>query len=150
MSSVSNKKLTELNKQDYRASTWSDIFLLKDQLTEEENMISETAANYAQDKLMTRVLDNNRNESFDKNIFREMGELGLLGSTINGYGCPGISYVAYGLIAREIERVDSSYRSCMSVQSSLVMHPINTFGSEEQKERFLPKLATGEYIGALA
>ena len=111
-------------------------------------MISETAANYAQDKLMTRVLDNNRNESFDKNIFREMGELGLLGSTINGYGCPGISYVAYGLIAREIERVDSSYRSCMSVQSSLVMHPINTFGSEEQKERFLPKLATGEYIGA--
>ncbi|MDG2000503.1 MAG: acyl-CoA dehydrogenase [Alphaproteobacteria bacterium] len=148
MSSVSNKKLTELNKQDYRASTWSDIFLLKDQLTEEENMISETAANYAQDKLMTRVLDNNRNESFDKNIFREMGELGLLGSTINGYGCPGISYVAYGLIAREIERVDSSYRSCMSVQSSLVMHPINTFGSEEQKERFLPKLANGEYIGA--
>jgi glutaryl-CoA dehydrogenase len=148
MSSSHEKKLTELNKQDFRASAWSDIFLLKDQLSEEENMIKETAANYAQDKLMTRVLDNNRNESFDKNIFKEMGAIGLLGSTIKGYNCPGVSYVAYGLIAREIERVDSSYRSCMSVQSSLVMHPIYTFGSEDQKNRFLPKLATGEYIGA--
>jgi glutaryl-CoA dehydrogenase len=148
MTSSHEKKLTELNKQDFRASAWSDIFLLKDQLSEEENMIKETAANYAQDKLMTRVLDNNRNESFDKNIFREMGAIGLLGSTIKGYNCPGVSYVAYGLIAREIERVDSSYRSCMSVQSSLVMHPIYTFGSEDQKNRFLPKLASGEYIGA--
>lgn len=148
MSSSNEKKLTELNKQDFRASAWSDIFLLKDQLSEEENMIKETAANYAQDKLMTRVLDNNRNESFDKNIFKEMGAIGLLGSTIKGYNCPGVSYVAYGLIAREIERVDSSYRSCMSVQSSLVMHPIYTFGSEDQKNRFLPKLASGEYIGA--
>ena len=148
MSSSHEKKLTELNKQDFRASAWSDIFLLKDQLSEEENMIKETAANYAQDKLMTRVLDNNRNESFDKNIFKEMGAIGLLGSTIKGYNCPGVSYVAYGLIAREIERVDSSYRSCMSVQSSLVMHPIYTFGSEDQKTRFLPKLASGEYIGA--
>ena len=148
MSSSHEKKLTELNKQDFRASAWSDIFLLKDQLSEEENMIKETAANYAQDKLMTRVLDNNRNESFDKNIFREMGAIGLLGSTIKGYNCPGVSYVAYGLIAREIERVDSSYRSCMSVQSSLVMHPIYTFGSEDQKNRFLPKLASGEYVGA--
>ncbi|MDB9762249.1 acyl-CoA dehydrogenase [Alphaproteobacteria bacterium] len=148
MSSSHEKKLTELNKQDFRASAWSDIFLLNDQLSEEENMIKETAANYAQDKLMTRVLDNNRNESFDKNIFKEMGAIGLLGSTIKGYNCPGVSYVAYGLIAREIERVDSSYRSCMSVQSSLVMHPIYTFGSEDQKNRFLPKLATGEYIGA--
>jgi len=148
MSSSHEKKLTELNKQDFRASAWSDIFLLKDQLSEEENMIKETAANYAQDRLMTRVLDNNRNESFDKNIFREMGAIGLLGSTIKGYNCPGVSYVAYGLIAREIERVDSSYRSCMSVQSSLVMHPIYTFGSEDQKSRFLPKLASGEYIGA--
>jgi len=148
MSSSHEKKLTELNKQDFRASAWSDIFLLKDQLSEEENMIKETAANYAQDKLMTRVLDNNRNESFDKNIFKEMGAIGLLGSTIKGYNCPGVSYVAYGLIAREIERVDSSYRSCMSVQSSLVMHPIYTFGSEDQKNRFLPKLASGEYIGA--
>jgi len=148
MSSSHEKKLTELNKQDFRASAWSDIFLLKEQLSEEENMIKETAANYAQDKLMTRVLDNNRNESFDKNIFKEMGAIGLLGSTIKGYNCPGVSYVAYGLIAREIERVDSSYRSCMSVQSSLVMHPIYTFGSEDQKNRFLPKLASGEYIGA--
>mgnify|MGYP006158240119 FL=1 len=148
MSPPHEKKLTELNKQDYRVSAWSDIFLLNDQLTEEETMIRETAANYAQDKLMTRVLDNNRNESFDRNIFREMGELGLLGSTIKGYDCPGVSYVAYGLIAREIERVDSSYRSCMSVQSSLVMHPIYTFGSEDQKNRFLPKLASGEFIGA--
>ncbi len=148
MSSSHEKKLTELNKQDFRASAWSDIFLLKDQLSEEENMIKETAANYAQDKLMTRVLDNNRNESFDKNIFREMGAIGLLGSTIKGYNCPGVSYVAYGLIAREIERVDSSYRSCMSVQSSLVMHPIYTFGSKDQKNRFLPKLASGEHVGA--
>ena len=148
MSSSHEKKLTELNKQDFRASAWSDIFLLKDQLSEEENMIKETAANYAQDRLMTRVLDNNRNESFDKNIFREMGAIGLLGSTIKGYNCPGVSYVAYGLIAREIERVDSSYRSCMSVQSSLVMHPIYTFGSEDQKSRFLPKLASGEHVGA--
>ena len=148
MSPSHEKKLTALNKQDYRVSAWSDIFLLNDQLTEEETMIRETAANYAQDKLMTRVLDNNRNESFDRNIFREMGELGLLGPTIKGYGCPGVSYVAYGLIAREIERVDSSYRSCMSVQSSLVMHPIYTFGSENQKNRFLPKLASGEFIGA--
>src|SRR6056300_587050 len=130
MSTVTDKKLTELNKQDYRASSWSDIFLFNEQLTEEENMIKDTAANYAQDKLITRVLDNNRNETFDKNIFKEMGELGLLGSTIKGYDCPGVSYVAYGLIAREIERVDSSYRSCMSVQSSLVMHPIYTFGSK--------------------
>ncbi|MBT4109909.1 MAG: acyl-CoA dehydrogenase [Pelagibacterales bacterium] len=148
MSSSQEKKLTEINKQDFRTSTWSDIFLLKDQLSEEEIMIKETAANYAQDKLMTRVLDNNRNESFDKNIFKEMGAIGLLGSTIKGYNCPGVSYVAYGLIAREIERVDSSYRSCMSVQSSLVMHPIYTFGSEDQKNRFLPKLASGEYVGA--
>ena len=148
MSSKVEKQLTELNKHDYKTSAWSDIFLLKDQLTEEENMIQETAKNYAQDKLMTRVLDNNRNESFDRNIFKEMGEIGLLGSTIKGYECPGVSYVAYGLIAREIERVDSSYRSCMSVQSSLVMHPIYTFGSEDQKNRFLPKLASGVFIGA--
>ena len=148
MSSDVEKQLTDLNKQDYKTSAWSDIFLLSDQLTEEENMIQKTAKNYAQDKLMSRVLDNNRNESFDRNIFKEMGEIGLLGSTIKGYECPGVSYVAYGLIAREIERVDSSYRSCMSVQSSLVMHPIYTFGSEDQKNRFLPKLASGVFIGA--
>ena len=143
-----DKKLKDINKQDVRTSTWSDIFLLDEQLTTEENMIKDAANSYAQDKLMPRVLDNNRNETFDKNIFREMGDLGLLGATITGYDCPGVSYVAYGLIAREIERVDSSYRSCMSVQSSLVMHPIYTFGSESQKQRFLPKLASGELIGA--
>ena len=143
-----NNNLKNINKGDHRTSEWSDIFLLKDQLTEEENMIQETASAYAHDKLMSRVLDNNRNESFDKNIFKEMGSLGLLGATIKGYNCPGVSYVSYGLIAREIERVDSSYRSCMSVQSSLVMHPIFTFGSEEQKQRFLPNLASGELIGA--
>ncbi len=146
--SSSENKITKLNKHDYNPSEWSDIFLLKEQLTEEENMIQESAHSYAQNKLMPRVLDNNRNESFDKSIFKEMGSLGLLGSTIKGYNCPGVSYVAYGLIAREIERIDSSYRSCMSVQSSLVMHPIYTFGSEDQKNRFLPKLATGELIGA--
>ena len=143
-----DKKLKDINKQDVRTSTWSDIFLLDEQLTTEENMIKDAANSYAQDKLMPRVLDNNRNETFDKNIFREMGDLGLLGATITGYDCPGVSYVAYGLIAREFERVDSSYRSCMSVQSSLVMHPIYTFGSESQKQRFLPKLASGELIGA--
>jgi len=147
MPSLKNN-LQDKNKSSLKRSERSDIFLFKDQLTEEEYMIQETAHAYAQDKLMPRVLDNNRNESFDKNIFKEMGSLGLLGSTINGYNCPGVSYVSYGLIAREIERVDSSYRSCMSVQSSLVMHPIYTFGSEEQKQRFLPKLASGELIGA--
>ena len=146
--SPANTKLKDINKQDIRTSLWSDIFLLNEQLTSEENMIKEAANAYAQDRLMTRVLDNNRNESFDKNIFKEMGELGLLGATIKGYNCPGASYVAYGLIAREVERVDSSYRSCMSVQSSLVMHPIYTFGSEDQKQRFLPKLASGDLIGA--
>ena len=146
--SSSENKITKLNKHDYNPSEWSDIFLLKEQLTEEENMIQESAHSYAQNKLMPRVLDNNRNESFDKNIFKEMGELGLLGATIKEYNCPGVSYVAYGIIAREIERVDSSYRSCMSVQSSLVMHPIYAFGSEDQKEKFLPKLASGELIGA--
>ena len=146
--SSAKTKLKDINKQDIRTSLWSDIFLLNEQLTSEENMIKEAANAYAQDRLMTRVLDNNRNESFDKNIFKEMGELGLLGATIKGYNCPGASYVAYGLIAREVERVDSSYRSCMSVQSSLVMHPIYTFGSEDQKQRFLPKLASGDLIGA--
>ena len=125
--SPANTKLKDINKQDIRTSLWSDIFLLNEQLTSEENMIKEAANAYAQDRLMTRVLDNNRNECFDKNIFKEMGELGLLGATIKGYNCPGASYVAYGLIAREVERVDSIYRSCMSVQSRLVMHPIYTY-----------------------
>jgi glutaryl-CoA dehydrogenase len=126
---------------------WDDILLLDQQLTEEERMIRDMARNYAQEKLMPRVLDANRNENFDPAIMREMGELGLLGSTIDGYGCAGVSYVAYGLVSREVERVDSGYRSALSVQSSLVMYPIYKYGTEQQRQKYLPKLATGEYIG---
>lgn len=130
------------------AFKWDDPFLLDQQLTEDERMIREAAAAYCQDKLAPRVLEAFRNEQTDPAIFREMGELGLLGPTIpTEYGGPGLNYVAYGLIAREVERVDSGYRSMMSVQSSLVMVPIYTFGTEEQKQKFLPKLATGEWIG---
>lgn len=124
-----------------------DPFLLDDQLTEEERLVRDTARDYCQDKLMSRVLLANRHETFDRDIFTEMGALGLLGSTIDGYGCAGLGYVSYGLVAREVERVDSGYRSMMSVQSSLVMHPINTYGTEEQRQKYLPKLATGEWIG---
>lgn len=126
---------------------WEDPFLLESQLTEEECLIRDTARAYAQEKLQPRVREAYRKEETDPGIFREMGELGLLGSTIQGYGCPGVSYVSYGLLAREVERVDSGYRSMMSVQSSLVMFPIYAFGSEAQKEQYLPKLATGELIG---
>ena len=127
---------------------WEDPLLLDTQLTEEERMIRDAAAEYAQGRLMPRVLDAYRNETTDPSIFREMGELGLLGITIpEQYGGANLNYVSYGLIAREIERVDSGYRSIMSVQSSLVMVPINEFGSEAQKQKYLPKLATGEWIG---
>ena len=127
---------------------WSDPLLLDQQLTEDERMIRDAAAAYAQDKLLPRVVEAFRNEYTDIEIFREMGALGLLGPTIpEQYGGAGLNYVAYGLIAREIERVDSGYRSMMSVQSSLVMVPINAFGSEAQKQKYLPKLATGEWIG---
>lgn len=126
---------------------WEDPFLLDDQLTEEERMVRDTAHQYCQSKLLPRVRDAFRNEETDPAIFREMGELGLLGAPLQGYGCPGVNYVSYGLIAREVERVDSGYRSMMSVQSSLVMYPIYAYGSEEQKEKYLPKLASGEYIG---
>ena len=125
---------------------WQDPFLLEEQLSEEERMVRDTAKQYAQNKLLPRVRDAYRNEQTDPEIFTEMGSLGLLGPMIEGHGCAGMNYVCYGLIAREIEAVDSGYRSMMSVQSSLVMHPINTFGSESQKERYLPKLATGEFI----
>jgi glutaryl-CoA dehydrogenase len=128
--------------------SWDDPFLLEDQLSEEERRIRDQARAYAQDKLMPRVLEANRHERFDRAIMNEMGELGLLGSTLHGYGCAGVNYVSYGLIAREIERVDSGYRSAMSVQSSLVMWPIYAYGTEEQKQRWLPKLATGEAVGA--
>lgn len=126
---------------------WDDILLLDEQLTEEERMIRDAARDYCQERLMPRVLEANRHEIFDRDIMTELGELGLLGSTIDGYGCAGASYVAYGLVAREVERVDSGYRSALSVQSSLVMHPINAYGTEAQKEKFLPKLATGEWVG---
>lgn len=126
---------------------WQDPFLMEEQLSEEERMVRDTARQYAQNKLLPRVKNAYRNEETDPAIFREMGELGLLGPMIEGYDCAGMNYVCYGLIAREIEAVDSGYRSMMSVQSSLVMHPINTFGSEEQKARYLPKLASGEFIG---
>ena len=126
---------------------WQDPFLMGEQLSEEERMVRDTARQYAQNKLLPRVKDAYRNEETDPAIFCEMGELGLLGPMIKGYDCAGMNYVCYGLIAKEIEAVDSGYRSMMSVQSSLVMHPINTFGSEEQKSRYLPKLASGEFIG---
>jgi glutaryl-CoA dehydrogenase len=126
---------------------WEDPLLLEDQLTEEERMVRDSARAYAQDKLMPRVLEANRHEHFHREIMTEMGELGLLGPTIDGYGCAGVGYVSYGLIAREVERVDSGYRSAMSVQSSLVMHPIHTYGTDEQREKYLPRLATGEWVG---
>lgn len=127
---------------------WEDPLNLRSMLTDEERIIQESAHAYCQEELMPRVLTGNRNEEFDVNIMREMGELGLLGPTISpDYGCAGVGYVSYGLIAHEVERVDSSYRSAMSVQSSLVMHPINTFGTEEQKKKYIPELATGKLIG---
>ncbi len=127
--------------------TWEDPFRLIDQLSEDERMVHQTAHDYCQEKLLPRVLEANRHEIFHREIMNEMGELGLLGSTIEGYGCAGLNYVSYGLVAREVERVDSGYRSAMSVQSSLVMYPIHAFGSEAQREKYLPKLATGEWVG---
>ncbi|MDN6276374.1 acyl-CoA dehydrogenase [Psychrobacter sp.] len=126
---------------------WEDPFLLRDQLTDEERMVTDSARQFFQKELMPGIVEANRHENFDRNIMRQMGEMGLLGVTIEGYGCAGLSSVAYGLIAKEVEAVDSGYRSAMSVQSSLVMHPIWAYGTEEQRERYLPKLATGEYIG---
>lgn len=129
------------------AFDWQDALLLEDQLTEEERLVRDTARAYAQDKLASRVRDAFRHEHFHREIMSEMGELGLLGSTIDGYDCPGVNYVSYGLVAREVERVDSGYRSAMSVQSSLVMHPIWAYGTEEQRQKYLPKLARGEWVG---
>ncbi|HEY0064673.1 MAG TPA: acyl-CoA dehydrogenase family protein, partial [Telluria sp.] len=127
---------------------WDDPLLLNNQLSDDERMVRDAAAAYCQDKLAPRILEAFRHEKMDTPIFREMGELGLLGPTIpEQYGGPGLNYVAYGLIAREVERIDSGYRSMMSVQSSLVMVPIYEFGTEEQRQKYLPKLATGEWIG---
>ena len=150
VASDSENKVVDLNKEKSSKPNfnWKDPLLLEDLLSEEEKLIRETANDYAQNKLMPRVEEAFLDETTDKNIFTEMGELGLLGLTIpEKYGCAGASYVSYGLVAREVERIDSGYRSMMSVQSSLVMHPINAFGSEDQKMKFLPKLATGKFIG---
>ena len=127
---------------------WDDPFLLDDQLSEEERLIRDSARDFAEDRLMPRVVEANRHERFDREIMNEMGAAGFLGATLpEKYGCAGVSYTAYGLVAREIERVDSGYRSAMSVQSSLVMYPIYAYGTEPQRERFLPGLATGELVG---
>ena len=126
---------------------WEDPFLLDSQLNEEERLVQATVRRYARESLMPRIIEANRHELFDRNIVSEMGELGLLGSTIPGYGCPGFGYVSYGLIAREIEHVDSGFRSFMSVQSSLVMYPIYRYGSEGQRSQLLPRLASGDLIG---
>ena len=126
---------------------WEDPFLLDAQLTEEERMVRDSAHDYCQEKLRPRILEAHRHERFDRSILNELGDLGFLGSTIDGYGCAGVNHVCYGLIAREVERVDSGYRSAMSVQSSLVMHPIHAYGTEAQREKWLPRLATGEIVG---
>ncbi|MBY4677307.1 acyl-CoA dehydrogenase [Marinobacterium arenosum] len=127
---------------------WEDPFLLEQQLTEEERMVRDMARGYCQERLLPGVLEANRHEVFNREIMNEMGEMGLLGSTLpEEYGCAGVNHVCYGLAAREVERVDSGYRSAMSVQSSLVMHPIYAYGSEEQRRKYLPKLATGEWVG---
>jgi glutaryl-CoA dehydrogenase len=126
---------------------WEDPFVLEDQLTESERMVRDSARAYCQEKLMPRVLEGNRHERFDRAILNEMGALGFLGSTIEGYGCAGVNHVSYGLIAREVERVDSGYRSAMSVQSSLVMYPIHAYGTEAQRKRYLAPLGRGEIVG---
>jgi glutaryl-CoA dehydrogenase len=135
------------NQPHWGPFNWEDPFLFNQQLTEEELLVQESVTKYAQDKLAPRIVDMYREESVDREIFTEMGELGLLGPMLEGYGCAGMSYTAYGVIAREVERIDSGFRSMMSVQSSLVMYPIHAYGSEEQKQKYLPKLATGEHIG---
>jgi glutaryl-CoA dehydrogenase len=129
------------------AFQWDDPFRLDDQLSDDERAVRDAARDYCQERLQSRVLMAARHEKFDREIMNEMGALGLLGSTIEGYGCPGVNHVCYGLVAREVERVDSGYRSAMSVQSSLVMHPIHAYGSEAQRQKYLPKLASGEWVG---
>jgi glutaryl-CoA dehydrogenase len=126
---------------------WEDPLLLEQQFSEDERMVRDTARQYAREQLLPRIIDAHNNETVDREMFNEMGALGFLGSTIHGYGCAGVNYVCYGIIAREIEAIDSAYRSTLSVQSSLVMWPIYNYGSEEQREKYLPKLATGEWVG---
>lgn len=149
--SAAAESAPDLNKIKSDTATpfaWDDPLLLEEQLTEEERMVRDAARSYCQDKLMPRILEANRYERFDREIMTEMGELGFLGPTLpEKYGCAAVNYVSYGLMAREVERVDSGYRSAMSVQSSLVMHPIYTYGTEAQREKYLPKLASGEWVG---
>lgn len=127
---------------------WADPLRLEDQLSADERQVRDSVRNYCQAELMPRVVEAFRDGKFDRGMYPEMGELGMLGPTIEGYGCPGLNHVCYGLITRELERVDSGFRSVLSVQSSLVMHPIHAYGSDEQKDKYLPKLAAGELIGA--
>jgi glutaryl-CoA dehydrogenase len=134
-------------KSQFTPFKWDDALRLDDQLSEDERAIRDAAHAYCQDRLMPRVLEANRHEHFHREIMNEMGEMGFLGATLDGYGCAGVNYVSYGLIAREVERVDSGYRSAFSVQSSLVMYPIHAFGSDAQKEKYLPKLRAGEFVG---
>ena len=131
----------------WQSINWKDPFLLEQQLSDDQRMVRDTASQFAQEKRLPRVKEAFRKEETDPSIFQEMGSVGLLGATISGYDCPGVDYISYGLIAREVERIDSGYRSMMSVQSSLVMYPIYAFGSEEQREKYLPGLAKGEKIG---
>ena len=126
---------------------WADPLRFDDLLSEDERLIRDSARAYCADRLMPRIREAHRHETFDRAVYDEMGELGFLGATIEGYGCAGVSYVAYGLIAREVERIDSAFRSAMGVQSSLAMHPIHAFGSEEQRQKYLPKMAAGEWVG---
>ncbi len=139
--------MTAPNPTAGTAFQWSDPLLLDDQLADDERMVRDAARSYCNEKLMPRVIEANRHEKFDREIMNEMGALGFLGSTLTGYGCAGVNQVCYGLVAREVERVDSGYRSALSVQSSLVMYPIYEFGSEAQRQKYLPKLASGEWIG---
>ena len=146
MNALPNPKPSEAKAS--AAFQWDDPFLLDEQLTDDERMIRDSARAYAQERLLPRVIEAYREEKTDRSIFNEMGELGLLGLTLpEDYGCAGASYVAYGLVAREVERVDSGYRSMMSVQSSLVMYPIYAYGDETQRKKYLPKLASGEFVG---
>jgi len=142
-----NAKPADAAKPSRAAFSWEDPFLLDEELGEDERMIRDAARQYCEERLMPRVKEAFNAEKTDPAIFREMGEMGFLGSTIDGYGCPGVNYVCYGLVAREVERIDSGYRSMMSVQSSLVMHPIHAYGTEAQRQKYLPRLAKGEWIG---
>ena len=148
---MSQPRAAEARPESAKAAfQWDDPFHLDDQLDEDERQVRDTARNYAQDKLMPRVIEANRHETFDREIVTEMGALGFLGATIEGYGCAGVNNVANGLIARELERVDSSYRSVWSVQSSLTMHAIEAYGTGDQREAYLPRLARGEIVGCFA